>query len=68
MEIAMAWTNMTRKHYEPPKGRRASDLSDEQWAFIVPLLPSGCSNGRPRTADLRVVMNAIFYIATTGSQ
>jgi transposase len=68
MEIAMAWTDITRKHYEPPKGRCASDLSDEQWALIAPLLPPGRGNGRPRKVDLRVVMDAIFYIATTGCQ
>jgi transposase len=68
MEIAMAWTDITRKHYEPPRGRWASDLSDDQWALIGPLLPPESRHGRPRTVDLRSVMNAILYIATTGCQ
>jgi hypothetical protein len=48
----MAWTDITRKHCELPRGRCASDLSDEQWALIAPLLVSGRCNGCPRTVDL----------------
>ena len=41
------------------------DLSDEEWAVIQPLLPSG---GRgPRRVDDRRVLNGIFYILRTGA-
>jgi putative transposase len=38
-----------------------SDLTDEQWALLEPLIPPPLPGGRPRTADLREVVNAIFY-------
>ena len=43
-----------------------SDLTDEQWAIIKPLLPPAKSGGRPRTVDLREVVNTLFYQARTG--
>ena len=36
-------------------------LSDEQWAILKPLLPARLPDGRPREANLRGVVNAIFY-------
>jgi putative transposase len=44
-----------------------SDLTDEQWALIEPLLPKE-SWGRPIEIDLRGAVNGMFYIARTGSQ
>lgn len=64
----MAWTDITRKQYEPPKGRYASDLSDRQWAFLKPLVPPERDLGRPRRTDMREVLNALSYIATTCCQ
>jgi putative transposase len=43
-----------------------SDLTDEQWQIIEPLLPRPFSVGRPREVDFREVVNAIFYVLTTG--
>lgn len=48
--------------------RYPSDLTDEQWALIAPLLPPARPGGRPRTADLREVLNALLYQARTGCQ
>jgi putative transposase len=48
--------------------RYPTDLTDEQWAFIEPLLPLAKPGGRPRTTDLRAVVNALFYQARTGVQ
>jgi putative transposase len=44
-----------------------SDLTDAQWAIIEPLIPSSAV-GRPRTNDLREVLNAIFYLNRSGCQ
>ncbi len=44
-----------------------SDLTDEQWALIEPLLPKE-SWGRPIEIDRRGAVNGMFYIARTGSQ
>jgi len=41
------------------------ELSDEQWAFIQPLLPLKAWTGRPR-ADDRKTLNGILYVLTTG--
>src|SRR5436309_1752741 len=46
-----------------------SDLTDEQWALIEPLLPRvprRPRRGRPRKVDLREVVNALFYHAREG--
>jgi putative transposase len=45
-----------------------TDLTDEQWAVVEPLLPPAKHGGRPRTADLRLVLNTIFYLNRTGCQ
>ncbi len=44
-----------------------SDLTDEQWATIEPLIPVH-SMGRPRKVDMREVLNAIFYLNRSGCQ
>jgi putative transposase len=53
---------MSRKH------PYMSDLTDEEWAIISPLIPAPKRGGRPRTVDMREVMNAIFYVVKTGCQ
>ncbi|MGI8746490.1 MAG: transposase [Bryobacteraceae bacterium] len=45
-----------------------TDLSDAAWALVVPLLPPALPGGRPRTTDIRAVVNAIFYLLRTGCQ
>jgi putative transposase len=44
-----------------------SDLTDEQWAILEPLIPVH-RTGRPRTNDMREVLNAIFYLNRSGCQ
>jgi putative transposase len=44
-----------------------SDLTDAEWALLAPLLPPA-PTGRPRTRDLREIVNGIFYIQRTGCQ
>lgn len=43
-----------------------SDLSEEQWLLISPLLVFG--TGRPPKIERRRVLNAIFYVMHTGCQ
>src|SRR3954453_3339076 len=45
-----------------------TDLSDAAWAWVAPYLPAARLGGRPRTTDLRAVLNAIFYLLRTGCQ
>jgi putative transposase len=48
--------------------RYASDLSDEEWAILEPLVPVAKAGGRPRTVEMREVLNGIFYLLKTGCQ
>jgi putative transposase len=38
-----------------------TDLTDDQWQRIAPLIPPARPGGRPRTADLREIVNAILH-------
>ena len=64
----MAWTEITRRKYRRDGLRYASHLTDAEWALIEPLLPPASPLGRPRETDLRSVVNAILYMASTGCQ
>jgi putative transposase len=68
MEITMAWTEITREQYRREGLRFASDTTDAEWALIEPFMPAASAIGRPRTTDLREVVNAILYMAATGCQ
>lgn len=48
--------------------RYPSDMTDEEWALAAPLIPPAKHGGRKRTADVREVLNAIFYVLWTGCQ
>src|SRR5262245_44192442 len=43
-----------------------TDLTDEQWALVRPLLPPAKPGGRPRSVDLREVLNGILYVVRGG--
>jgi putative transposase len=45
-----------------------SDLTDEPWLLLKDLLPQAKPGGRPRTVDLREVINPLLYQARTGCQ
>jgi putative transposase len=46
----------------------STDLTDEQWQVLQPLLPAAKPGGRPRIVDMREVMNTLFYQNRTGCQ
>jgi putative transposase len=50
---------MARKLY-------STDLTDQQWQILKPLIPTPKAGGRPRTVNIREVVNAIFYILAGG--
>jgi transposase len=64
----MSWTEITREQYRRDGLRYASDTTDAEWKLIEPLMPRRCRRGRPREINLRVIMNAILYIAASGCQ
>lgn len=44
----------------------SSDLTDEQWQLIEPLIPKPKPGGRPRVVCMREIINAILYLSRTG--
>jgi putative transposase len=64
----MAWDDIARQDHRRVCARYPSDMTDREWAIIAPLLPPARSGGRPRTVDLRAVMDAILFIASSGCQ
>jgi putative transposase len=51
-----------------PRKAYASDLTDDQWAILEPLIPPAKHGGRPRVVNLREVINTILYLNRTGCQ
>jgi putative transposase len=51
-----------------PRRSYPSDLTDQEWAILEPLIPPAKAGGRPRTTDMREVINAILYLNRTGGQ
>jgi transposase len=60
------WTDSARAKYARPAKRCAGDLTDAEFALVEPRLPPPNRLGRPRTTDLRAVLDAIFYLLRTG--
>ena len=62
------WTAENRRHYERTGLRYPSDLTDAEWALAAPLVPPARRGGRERRVDVREVLNAVFYVLSTGCQ
>ena len=56
------WTDENRARYDRKGLRYPSDLTDEEWALVEPLLPP------ERKVSRRAVLDAILYVLTTGCQ
>ncbi|TJW15542.1 MAG: IS5 family transposase [Mesorhizobium sp.] len=64
----MGWTETTRQQYCRAGQRNANLLTDREWELIEPFMPRSKATGRPRTTELRAVVDALLYIAWTGCQ
>ena len=62
------WTVENRTRYSRDHLRYPSDLSDEEWAVIEPLIPPGKSGGGKRRVSMREVVNGLMYVLSTGCQ
>lgn len=60
------WTTENRARYDRRKLRYPSDLTDEEWALVSPLIPPAKRGGNKRTVDMRSVVNGLMYILSTG--
>lgn len=45
-----------------------SDLTDDQWAILETLIAPADAGGRPRSIDMREVINTLLYLVRTGCQ
>src|SRR4028118_218330 len=62
------WTQENRARYDRSGLRYPSDLTDEEWAIIGPLIPPAKRGGNKRTVDVRAVVNGVMYVLSTGCQ
>ena len=62
------WTNENRSLYDRSHLRYPSDLTDEEWALIEPLIPPAKGGGGKRTVIMREVVNGVMYVLSTGCQ
>jgi transposase len=62
------WTPENRSHYERNRLRYPTDLMDGEWVLVEPHIRPAKRGGRPRTTNMREVVNAILYLLGTGCQ
>jgi transposase len=62
------WTAKNRPRYNRDRLRYPSDLTDEEWALVEPLIPPGKPGGGKRRVAMREVVNGVMYILSTGCQ
>jgi transposase len=62
------WTAENRPRYNRDKLRYPSDLTEEEWLLIKPLIPPAKRGGRRREVVVREVVNGIMYVLSTGCQ
>jgi transposase len=74
------WIEVIREGMPPmwkPEHRQAarrsgmrydSDMTDEEWALVAPLIPPAKRGGRRREVNVREIVNAMFYVLWTGCQ
>jgi|SRR5665213_4168 len=62
------WTIENRGRYDRSRLRYPSDLTQEEWALVEPLIPPARRGGNKRHVDVREVVNGLMYILGTGCQ
>ena len=62
------WTAENRKRYDRSQLRYPSDLTDDEWSLIEPLIAPARRGGRRREVNVREVMNGVMYVLSTGCQ
>ena len=62
------WTNDNRAAYERRSSRYPSDLTDEDWALVAPLMPAPRKARRHPAPETRTLLDAVLCVLTTGCQ
>jgi putative transposase len=60
------WTEKNRARYNRDHLRYPSDVTDDEWMHIAPMIPPARHGGRKREVDVRAVLNGIMYVLSTG--
>ena len=56
------WTEKNRSRYNRDHLRYPSDVTDEEWELIAPLIPSAKRGGGKRRVDMRAAVNGVMYV------
>ena len=62
------WTKENRGRYDRSGLRYPSDLTDEEWRLVAPLIPPSKRGGGKRSVNLRAVVDGLMYVLSTGCQ
>ena len=62
------WTAENRPCYDRDKLRYPSDLTEEEWSLVEPLIPPAKHGGHKREVVVREVVNGVMYVLSTGCQ
>ena len=62
------WTSKNRARYDRSKLRYPSDLTNDEWRLVEPLIRPGKTGGGKRTVIMREVVNGLMYVLSTGCQ
>ena len=62
------WTSENRPNYNRDKLRYPSDLTDDEWSHVEPLIPPAKRGGRKRSVEPREIVNGLMYVLSTGCQ
>jgi transposase len=62
------WTSKNRGRYDRSRLRYPSDVTDQEWALVEPLIPPAKRGGNRRHVVVREVINGLMYILRTGCQ
>jgi transposase len=60
------WRSKNRRRYDRSRLRYPSDLTDEEWALVEPLIAPAKRGGNRRHVVVREVVNGLMYILSTG--
>ncbi len=60
------WTTQNRRRYDRSALRYPSDLTDDEWAYVEPLIPPARRGGNKRHVDVREVMNGLKKLFADG--
>ena len=62
----VTWTGIVRREHSREGLRYPSDMTDDEGALAAPFVPPTRRGGRPGTADMCEVLDAMLYVAASG--